>query len=46
MKEKSTSIVIEFKNPLNSYYENTNQETAPNLLIVEIGPNENFLTIK
>ncbi|MEH7381090.1 glucose-6-phosphate dehydrogenase [Bacillus sp. JJ1533] len=41
MKEKSTRIVIEFKNTLNSQYENTNQEIEPNLLIVEISPDEN-----
>ena len=35
MKEKSTRIVIEFKNTL------ANQEIEPNLLIVEISPNEN-----
>ncbi|WP_077620270.1 glucose-6-phosphate dehydrogenase [Bacillus sinesaloumensis] len=42
MKEKSTRIVIEFKNTLNSHYENTNQEIGPNLLIIEISPNENI----
>ncbi len=42
MKEKSTRIVIEFKNILNSPYENTNQVIDPNLLIVEIGPDENI----
>ncbi|MEH7226447.1 glucose-6-phosphate dehydrogenase [Bacillus sp. JJ1566] len=41
MREKSTRIVIEFKNTLNSQYENTNQAIEPNLLIVEISPNEN-----
>ncbi|MFS0820886.1 glucose-6-phosphate dehydrogenase [Bacillus sp. 1P02SD] len=42
MKEKSTRIVIEFENILNSPYENTNQEIEPNLLIIEIGPDENI----
>ncbi|MEH7386077.1 glucose-6-phosphate dehydrogenase [Bacillus sp. JJ1521] len=42
MKEKSTRIVIEFKNTMNSPYENTNQVIEPNLLIVEIGPDENI----
>ena len=40
MKEKSTRIVIEFKNPINDLYKEKNEETAPNLLIIEIGPNE------
>ncbi|WP_028390339.1 glucose-6-phosphate dehydrogenase [Bacillus cihuensis] len=40
MKEKSTRIVIEFKNPLHDLYQEKNEETAPNLLIIEIGPNE------
>ncbi|WP_010284831.1 glucose-6-phosphate dehydrogenase [Bacillus timonensis] len=41
MKEKSTRIVVEFKNTVNAHYENTNQEIQPNLLIVEISPSEN-----
>ncbi|MGE8081151.1 glucose-6-phosphate dehydrogenase [Peribacillus loiseleuriae] len=40
MKEKSTRIVIEFKNPIKDLYQEKNEETAPNLLIIEIGPNE------
>ncbi|MES9682989.1 glucose-6-phosphate dehydrogenase [Bacillus sp. AFS001701] len=41
MKEKSTRIVIEFKNPKNLLYKNNNQIVDPNLLIIEISPNEN-----
>lgn len=40
MKEKSTRIVIEFKNPLKEWYLQKNEETAPNLLVIEISPNE------
>ncbi|MDM5214668.1 glucose-6-phosphate dehydrogenase [Peribacillus sp. NJ4] len=39
MKEKSTRIVIEFKNPVKELY-GSNQQTEPNLLIVNINPNE------
>jgi glucose-6-phosphate 1-dehydrogenase len=40
MKEKSTRIVIEFKDPLKSLYDIENKELDPNLLVIEIGPNE------
>lgn len=40
MREKSTRIVIEFKNPLKEWYLLKNEETAPNLLVIEINPNE------
>lgn len=40
MKEKSTRIVIEFKNPLKEWYLPKNEETVPNLLVIEINPNE------
>jgi glucose-6-phosphate 1-dehydrogenase len=39
MKEKSTRIVIEFKHSLKEMYMSRNEETAPNLLIIEISPN-------
>ncbi|RDZ16331.1 glucose-6-phosphate dehydrogenase [Priestia megaterium] len=38
MSEKCTRIVIEFKNPLKDLY--TDEEAIPNLLVVEISPNE------
>ncbi|GED70687.1 glucose-6-phosphate 1-dehydrogenase [Brevibacillus reuszeri] len=38
IKEKSTKIIIEFKNPLEGSYRN--QQTAPNLLILNINPEE------
>lgn len=38
MKEKSTRIVIEFKNTINQLHQ---QQMEPNLLIIEISPNEN-----
>ncbi len=41
MKEKSTRIVIEFKNTLKQQYQDSNPNAAPNLLIIEISPNEN-----
>ncbi|MCH6266236.1 glucose-6-phosphate dehydrogenase [Neobacillus citreus] len=41
MKEKSTRIVIEFKNSLDLHYINDNQKVEPNLLIIEISPGEN-----
>lgn len=41
MKEKSTRIVIEFKDSLKELYRNRNEKTEPNLLIIEINPNEN-----
>jgi glucose-6-phosphate 1-dehydrogenase len=40
MREKSTRIVIEFKNPLKEWYLPKNEEMAPNLLVIEINPNE------
>ncbi|MBU8879723.1 glucose-6-phosphate dehydrogenase [Bacillus sp. FJAT-29790] len=40
MKEKSTKVVIEFKNPLRDLYMGRNEKTHPNLLIIEISPNE------
>ena len=40
MKEKSTRIVIEFKNTLKQQYQDRIQ-MQPNLLIIEISPNEN-----
>ena len=40
MKEKSTRIVIEFKNTLKQQYQDSNPNAAPNLLI-EISPGEN-----
>ncbi|MCA1322124.1 glucose-6-phosphate dehydrogenase [Bacillus tianshenii] len=39
MTEKSTRIVIEFKNTLKDLYRDQ-EETAPNLLVIEINPNE------
>lgn len=41
MKEKSTRIVIEFKNTLKQQYQDNNPNAAPNLLIIEISPGEN-----
>ena len=38
MKEKSTRIVIEFKSPIKDLYQEKNEETVPNLLIIGIGP--------
>ncbi|MFY4774420.1 glucose-6-phosphate dehydrogenase [Metabacillus sp. RGM 3146] len=40
LKEKSTKIVIEFKNPLKELYNLQDQKTEPNLLVIEINPNE------
>ncbi|WP_284037560.1 glucose-6-phosphate dehydrogenase [Neobacillus sp. 114] len=40
MKEKSTRIVIEFKNNANHQYKNSQMD--PNLLVIEINPNENI----
>ncbi|OBZ18277.1 glucose-6-phosphate dehydrogenase [Bacillus sp. FJAT-27264] len=40
MKEKSTRIVIEFKEPLNDYNNLNKGNTDPNLLIIDISPNE------
>lgn len=38
MKNKSTRIVIEFKNPLKELYETQNVETCPNILEIGINP--------
>lgn len=38
MHEKSTKIVIEFKNPLKDLYAHEDSETAPNLLVIEVNP--------
>lgn len=42
MKEKSTRIVIEFKEPFNDFHNKNRDKVnlAPNLLIIEIGPEE------
>lgn len=40
MKEKSTRIVIEFKNPLEGLYREQNEKPAPNLLIISVNPDE------
>lgn len=40
MKEKSTRIVIEFKEPFNDFNNLNKGNDVPNLLIIEIGPNE------
>ncbi|WP_026693497.1 glucose-6-phosphate dehydrogenase [Peribacillus kribbensis] len=40
MQEKSTRIVIEFNNPLNLHYKNKDKNVEPNLLIIEISPDE------
>ncbi|PLR80224.1 glucose-6-phosphate dehydrogenase [Bacillus sp. V33-4] len=40
MREKSTRIVIEFKNPLEDVYRKKNEQTAPNLLSIDISPNQ------
>lgn len=42
MNVKSTRIVIEFKDTLKELYENKNETIIPNLLIIEINPNENI----
>ena len=41
MKEKFTRIVIEFKNTLKLVYNQAEQKVEPNLLIIEISPDEN-----
>ncbi len=41
MKEKSTRIVIEFKNTLKQQYQDNNPNAEPNLLIIEISLSEN-----
>lgn len=40
MTEKSTKIVIEFKNPLKDLYSDIVQKTEPNVLIIHVNPNE------
>ena len=40
MKEKSTRIVIEFMDPLKDLYAIEKEELDPNLLVIDIGPNE------
>ncbi|MFC4597718.1 glucose-6-phosphate dehydrogenase [Cohnella hongkongensis] len=40
MKEKSTRIVVEFKEPLQSSSPSGEERGAPNLLVFEIGPKE------
>lgn len=40
LQEKSTRIVIEFKNPHENLYKEHNGTTAPNLLIISVNPNE------
>lgn len=40
MKEKSTRIVIEFKNPLEKLYRQKREKPAPNLLIISVNPDE------
>ncbi|MBB6638494.1 glucose-6-phosphate dehydrogenase [Cohnella thailandensis] len=40
MAAKSTRIVVEFKNPTEDLYSAKNEKTSPNLLIIEINPNE------
>ncbi|MED1794196.1 glucose-6-phosphate dehydrogenase [Brevibacillus nitrificans] len=40
MKEKSTKIVIEFKNPLEKLYRHRQEKPAPNLLIISVNPDE------
>jgi glucose-6-phosphate 1-dehydrogenase len=41
LKEKVTRIVIEFKNPLENHYDpEVKEDVAPNLLIIDVSPNE------
>ncbi|NRR20826.1 glucose-6-phosphate dehydrogenase [Brevibacillus sp. MS2.2] len=40
LQEKSTRIVIEFKNPHKKLYQEQNETPAPNLLIISVNPNE------
>ncbi|GAA3326311.1 hypothetical protein GCM10020331_061690 [Ectobacillus funiculus] len=39
-RKKFTRIVIEFKDSLKELYRSRNEQTEPNLLIIEINPNE------
>ncbi|MFS0556486.1 glucose-6-phosphate dehydrogenase [Brevibacillus sp. 179-C9.3 HS] len=40
LQEKSTKIVIEFKNPHEKLYQEQNETTSPNLLIISVNPYE------
>ncbi|WP_027094731.1 glucose-6-phosphate dehydrogenase [Cohnella thermotolerans] len=40
MAAKSTRIVVEFKNPTEHLYASRGESTPPNLLVIEINPNE------
>lgn len=40
LTEKATRIVIEFKNPLKELYSNEIQNAEPNLLVIDVNPNE------
>ncbi len=40
MKDKSTRIVVEFKEPLKQASTKNDDHIAPNLLVIDIGPNE------
>lgn len=40
LKEKATRIVIEFKNPLERLYREQQEKTLPNLLIINVHPEE------
>lgn len=42
MKEKSTRIVIEFKEPLKQAPSENEEGVAPNLLVIEMSPNESI----
>lgn len=42
LKEKSTRIVIEFKEPLAQPSSEQNAQTAPNLLVIEMSPKESI----
>jgi len=42
MKEKSTRIVVEFKEPLKQAWTQTEDGVQPNLLVIEIGPEESI----
>ncbi|MFC5406038.1 glucose-6-phosphate dehydrogenase [Cohnella soli] len=42
MNEKSTRIVIEFKDPLKPSSQSSEEPVAPNLLIIDIGPRESI----
>lgn len=42
MKEKSTRIVIEFSEPL-KHSTSANEQAAPNLLVIEMSPNEKIM---